>query len=59
MSPRIQTVYDGQERLGIIEQRGHELVAYNNRREELGTFTTMHDAIGAISAAAAAEARAS
>jgi hypothetical protein len=56
MSPNIRVVYDGQDRLGTIEQRGQEVIARNKRGQQLGTFESVHDAVGAISAAAAAEA---
>jgi hypothetical protein len=51
MTPH-RAVYDGQTRLGSVEQRDREFIARNNRNEPLGVFDTMIEAARAVGAAA-------
>jgi hypothetical protein len=51
-------VYDGQTRLGSIEQRDDGYLARNNRRQPIGVFDTMIEAARAVGAHAEKEASA-
>jgi hypothetical protein len=56
-APAQRAVYDGDERVGSIQEWGRAFIARDKRGQQLGAFPTMDDAIGAISAAAAEEQR--
>jgi hypothetical protein len=48
-----RSIYDGQERLGDIQQRGDDFVARDRSGKVLGAFDSVRDAIDAVGKAAA------
>jgi hypothetical protein len=44
----LQAVYDGQEAVGYLAERGDEFVAYNIFGRHLGTFKNQRDAMRAL-----------
>jgi hypothetical protein len=49
---RRRALYDGQEKLGELEQDGQEYRAYDRRGQALGVYDSAHEAIAAIAEAA-------
>jgi hypothetical protein len=43
-----RSIYDGQERVGHVIQRGPEFVAYDRQRRPIGTYDTALDAATAV-----------
>jgi hypothetical protein len=43
-----RSIYDGQDRVGHIVQRGAEFVAYDRQRRPIGTYDTALDAAAAV-----------
>jgi YD repeat-containing protein len=43
-----RAVYDGQERLGSVEERDGQYVAHNRRNAEIGTFNSVAAAATAV-----------
>jgi hypothetical protein len=49
---RRRALYDGQEKLGELEQDGQEYRAYDRRGQALGVYDSAQEAIAAIAEAA-------
>jgi hypothetical protein len=53
VTTRRRALYDGQEKLGELEQDGQEYRAYDKRGQALGVYDSAGEAIAAIAEAAA------